>query len=338
MPAPLKAIGGFFGLEANAAGLGRSADFGGPNQLAFWNARAALAHLLSVLGVRRVWLPAYICAEAAEAAGEGRRELRFYSVGADLVPDDEALARDLRAGDAVLGVDYFGARSVALPQLAKSRRDVTWIQDRAQALWPDPTAWGDHVIYSPRKVLGAPDGGVLVSLRGTIAPPRWADDHDLSRLEPSRLRAADPLGAHNDRWFPAYRAAEAAMSAAPRPMSDVARVVLDAADTDALAGRRRRNAEALLGRVGDAALFSTERLLASAPLGVPVLTRDAAAVQARMAKDRVFCARHWADLPSPPADFPAEHALSQRLLTLPCDHRYDDADMTRVAEIFLASQ
>jgi hypothetical protein len=334
----MKPIGGFFGLERPAKAAERTADFGGPNRLDFWNARAALAHLLATLGPRRIWLPAYICAEAAEAAAQDGRELLFYPVGGDLIPDGAALARELRAGDAVLGVDYFGARSETLPELAQSLRDVTWIQDRAQALWPDPAPWGNHVLYSLRKVVGAPDGGVLVSRDGPVAPPRWSADTDQSRLTPSRLRAEDPLGRDNDIWFPAYRAAEAAMTAEPRPISDVSQAVADSLDTSAVVQRRRRNAETLLARVGDAALFPAERLLAGAPLGVPVVTGDAAAVAARMAEARVFCARHWADLPSPGADFPAEHALSRRLLTLPCDHRYDDGDMARAAATFLAAR
>jgi hypothetical protein len=336
--APLKPIGGFFGLDAQAGAPGQAADFGGAHRLDFWNARAALAHLLAVLGTRRVWLPAYVCDEVAGAAARDGREVGFYPVGGDLVPDGQTLARELRAGDAVLGVDYFGARSLTLPELAPRFRDVTWIQDRAQALWPDPAPWGDYIIYSLRKVVGAPDGGVLVSRGGRVPPPRWSADIDTSRLEPGRLRAADPLGLDNETWFPAYRAAEAAMTADPVPISEVSRGVADALDTGALVQRRRRNAEALLGRVGEATLFLAQRLLAGSPLGVPVLTTDAAVVAARMAQARVFCARHWADLPSPAADFPAEHDLSRRLLTLPCDHRYDEADMARVAETFLASQ
>lgn len=126
------------------------------------------------------------------------------------------------------------------------------------------------------------------------------------------------------------------MNCEPRPMSGLSRAVIDAADAPSLAQDRRRNAEILLSRVGEAALFSDDRLLAGTPLGVPVLAEDASAVAARMAQTRVFCARHWAELPSPAADFADEHALSRRLLTLPCDHRYDEDDMIRVAEAFLA--
>ncbi|MBU1378795.1 MAG: hypothetical protein KKE02_20865 [Alphaproteobacteria bacterium] len=333
---PLKPIGGFIGLASADAPPGRTADFGGQHVLQFWNARAALAHLLASLGVGRIWMPSYICGEPALAAAEAGCQVLFYPVGAGLIPDGDVLARGLRAGDAVLGVDYFGAPSPVLPDLAQRIPDMTWIQDRAQAPWPDPAPWGAHILYSPRKVVGAADGGVLVSRDGPVPPPQWAPDPDQSRLEPARLRAEDPLGVHGDIWFPAYRAAEAAMSCAPRPMSNLSRSVIDALDLNAIAARRRRNAGILLSRVGSAALFQPDRLLAGAPLGVPVLTDDAGAVVARMARDRVFCARHWADLPSPAADFPAEHALSRRLLTLPCDHRYDDDDMVRVAETFLA--
>lgn len=338
MVAPLKPIGGFFGLDAPAGPLGSKSDFGGPNQLYFWNARSALAHLLSAVGAGRVWMPAYICVEAAAAAAQEGREVVFYSVGGDLVPDGRALARNLRAGDAVLGVDYFGARSEVLPDLAQRFVDVTWIQDRAQALWPDPDPWGTHVLYSPRKVVGAPDGGVLISRDAPIAAPQWAPELDQSRLEPSKLRANDPAGLHNEIWFPAYRAAEATMNTAPRPMSDLSHAVLGALDIAAIAKRRRRNADILLARIGEADIFPAARLLAGAPLGFPVLTQDAGRSVARMAEARIFCARHWATLPSPAMDFPAEHELAHRLLTLPCDHRYDDDDMTRVAEVFLAAR
>lgn len=328
-------IGGFIGLEPVSAELPGMADFGAPHVLRFWNARAALAHLLRTQAIRRIWLPAYICLAPAQAAADVGLKVAYYPVGGDLIPDSTTLAAGLADGDAVLGVDYFGAPSPCLADLARRHRQVTWIQDRAQALWPDPAPWGDHVIYSPRKVVGVPDGGILASLT-VVLEPDWTADDDLARLAPSRLRAADPLGVHNDTWFPAYRAAEAAMTSAPRPISDLSNAVLDGLDMPTITERRRRNAEILLSRVGDAALFPAKRLLAGAPLGVPVLTDDAAAVATRMAEAGVFCARHWAELPSTAADFPAEHALSRRLLTLPCDHRYDDADMGRVAETFLA--
>ena len=50
---------------------------------------------------------------------------------------------------------------------------------------------------------------------------------------------------------------------------------------------------------------------------------------------RIFAAVHWARLASPADEFPAEHRLAGELLTLPCDQRYGEAEMCRVAEVFL---
>lgn len=333
-----KPIGGFFELESPLNRPAATAPFESRHQLRFWNARSALLHLLRAQGASRLWLPAYICGEPAAAAVQAGCEVLFYPVGGDLVPDARTLAAGLRARDAVLGVDYFGAPAAELPDLARRFDDVMWIQDRAQALWPDPAPWGTHLLYSPRKVAGAPDGGVLVSPGGAIRPPVWAVDEKPDRLEPARMRAEDPLGRRNDVWFPAYQAAEASMSCAPLPMSELSATVVDRLDTSGVASRRRRNARVLMSRLAGVALFEEARLLGGAPLGVPVLVDDAGAASARMAQERIFCARHWARLPSPPADFAAEHALSRRLLTLPCDHRYDGSDMVRVAETFLATQ
>jgi hypothetical protein len=329
-------IGGFIGLEPPSSCPTGSAQ--GPGAaLRFRNARAALAHLLSWLAPPRVWLPAYICAEAAAAAARDGREVRFYRVGGDLTPDASGLESQLRPGDAVIGVDYFGAPAQGLPELAERLPDIPFIQDCAQGLWPAPEPWGRWLIYSPRKVVGVPDGGLLVSRAETPPPPRWArPPAGIDHLAPALMRFEDAAGAHNDVWYDAYRQAEARMTADPLPMSRLSGVLLEALDLEAAARRRRANAAALMSALGEHGLWPAERLLAGAPLGVPVLAPDAGGAAQRMAQRRIYCARHWSELPSSADDFPDEQQLSRRLLTLPCDQRYDPGDMAEVAAAFLA--
>ena len=328
-------IGRFIGLEAPArAASARTFESG--DCLFFRNARAGLAHLLSALERPRVWLPAYVCADLADGAASGGRTVAFYPVGGTLTPDADFLRSRLAPGDAVVGVDYFGAvpSGRALAELAAEHRDLVWIQDRAQALWPDADAWADYLLYSPRKVIGVPDGGVLVSRRGALPDPVWRSDGDIVHLLPAIQRFEDPDERHAAAWRAAYRAAEDAMTAEPFRMSRLALALLPAIDVDAAVDRRRRNAAVLEARVADCALLAAPRLSRGTPLGVPVLTDDADAVGRRMAEHGVFCPRHWPDLPSPAEAFAAEHELSRRLLTLPCDHRYDAEDMARVADVF----
>ena len=329
-------IGGFIGLEAPSPNA--PARFESGDLLWFRNARAGLHHLLLSLQTRRVWLPAYVCTHFAQAAGEGGRSLLFYPVGSDLTPDTGFLKARLQAGDAVVGVDYFGAAAGdrALADLAAELPDLVWIQDRAQALWPVEAPWGQYLLYSPRKMIGVPDGGVLVSMRGPLPEPRWRRDDDVGHLLPAIQRFEDRESRHNDVWRPGYRAAEDAMTAEAFPMSRLARALLPAIDVGAAIERRRRNAAVLEARVGEFTLLAASRLSTGTPIGVPVLTDDASAVGRRMAEQGVFCPRHWPDLPSPADAFPQEHELSRRLLTLPCDHRYLEDDMSRVADVFEA--
>src|SRR5207244_10591566 len=69
-----------------------------------------------------------------------------------------------------------------------------------------------------------------------------------------------------------------------------------------------------------------------APLGFPIRVKSAAALSKRLSQKRIFAARHWAKLPSDASTFAFEHRLGQELLTLPCDYRYGEAEMHRVAD------
>ncbi len=91
---------------------------------------------------------------------------------------------------------------------------------------------------------------------------------------------------------------------------------------------RRANWQVLAAELADIALWP-DASVAFAPLAFPVVVDDAAALSAHMAAERIWCARHWAELPSP-GSFAAAHALSRRCLSLPLDGRYGEDDMERI--------
>jgi hypothetical protein len=294
----------------------------------FQTARGALRALLQQEGATRLWLPAYICAETLTAAPEGC-EILFYQDGpalpfGGLTP---------RAGDAVLGVDYFGRNaSAALRTLAHERRDALWIEDRAQAMAPETPPWGDVVLYSPRKLIGLADGSLMVS--NQPLPPSPPARTDPAAWTAALARLDDPEGEHPTLWSLPSKAREAAFTADPHGMQPLASQVLKRVALDPLSNRRKANYACLLGCLEAYALWPEAP--AFAPLAFPVRVQDAALAVGRMAEQRVFCPRHWAQLPSPAADFPIAHALSATLLSIPCDHRYDEADMERVASALQA--
>jgi dTDP-4-amino-4,6-dideoxygalactose transaminase len=329
-------IGGVFAAVDPPASVFRSvwdawtAD--GTNAAGFQTARGALATLLKARGARRLWLPAYVCADVVSAAEAAGIPHRFYGVENDLEPQPRLLALEARPGDAVLGVDYFGKPAgAAWRNLVEARPDLLWIEDRAQAPLPGGTPWGDAIVYSARKMMAVADGAVLVGRR--VAAPQPMEplpaDAEARGLLPLMLRAADPEGTAAAEWYAAFRHSEDALAPSGWAMSARSRVALDQIDLDALAARRLANARTLAAQLHEFLLWP--EIGPWAPGYVPILVADPAGAVRALAAEGCFCPRHWAYLPSPQTDFPAAHFLAAHLVSLPCDQRYVAADMERLA-------
>jgi hypothetical protein len=307
--------------DAWAAPFARSA--------AFANARSALAALLRDRAVKRAWLPAYACQSLAEGAMAGAGEVRFYPVGADLDLADESWAGGLAPSDAVLAVDYFGRPpGEAWRRLRSMRPDVLWIEDRAQALDVTAPPLGEVILYSPRKLVGVGEGGLLFSATPLPQPARPSSE-DL--WAPEDARALDPNGYAPDRWRPLFQAREAAMDVAETAASRRTLAALESTKTAPIAEARKANWRRLAAALPDYALWPTEDP-AFAPLAFPILVEDAGAAVAALAAQRIWAPRHWADPPSPASDFPEAHRLAARCVSLPLDQRYGAAEMDRIID------
>ncbi|WP_338661586.1 hypothetical protein VQH23_15210 [Pararoseomonas sp. SCSIO 73927] len=348
------AIGGFLPLDPGpplGAGGRESVArrwFRGLPHHGYRNGRSALA-----LGVGKalgpfgtLWMTGFACQALAEAAGAmlrlgHARRLAAYPLAPEgpLSPDPRFLAAHLAPGDAVLAVSYFGRpSSAALRRLAGLRQDVTWIEDRAGALWPGP-AWGDALLYSPRKLLGVPDGGYLViTPRGAARARPLAEQQpgpSPTESPPALRRFEDESG--NAAWFPAYRAEEAGMAVAPGAPSRLTAALLDRQDFHAIAAARRANHAALRPLVPpDLLLEPASDRPAWVPQGLPLQVPDASALSARMAEAGVFCPVMWPD-PADPGPCARSRALANRVLLLPLDQRYGAEEMRRVASALAAS-
>ena len=289
------------------------------------SARAALAALLRFKGIQRIWLPDFCCTALVEAAGHV--EMGWYETTLELDVSWPILAQALRPGDAVLAIDYFGrAPRSGFLDLVRAQRDVLWIEDRAHALNPGLPAWGDIVLYSPRKFLGVGDGGVMVS-QSPLPDPSPTPTAPLPIAQSQRQ--LDPEGLRPDRWFPAFRTQEAAFCVDDGRMSDLTKNFLQRADANAISARRQANGRVLAAALQDLALWPTDPI-DYAPLAFPICVADRDGLAQALAEQRIYCAKHWTDLPNDPALFPVAHSLSAHILSLPCDQRYDERDMDRI--------
>jgi dTDP-4-amino-4,6-dideoxygalactose transaminase len=300
-----------------------------PARTAFSNARSALAALLGDYAPKCVWLPAYACTSLADAAAD--HAVRFYGVDATLEPDVDGLARHLSSRDAVVVIDYFGRPpGVGWRRLAERFADVLWIEDRSQALETAAPGFGTVNLFSPRKLVGVGDGGLLVG----AAPLPSARDDAAAIWAPEEARALDPDGLAPDTWYGLFRQREDIQRVSRRQASERTVAALDSIAASPIAEVRRSNWRALARGLAGYALWPIAAP-AFAPMAFPIVVHDAAETAARLAANRIWAPRHWPELPSPAADFPDAHWLAAHCLSLPLDQRYGALDMARVVAAVL---
>jgi dTDP-4-amino-4,6-dideoxygalactose transaminase len=333
---PERAIGGVMPAQADtppvADSLWRAWGAEGRDHAAFANARSALAALIADRAPARVWLPAYACPALAEATAAAGVETRFHAIDATLEPDAARLSRELGANDAVVVVDYFGRPpGQAWRSLAADFPDLLWIEDRAQALETAAPPFGSVRLFSPRKLIGVGDGGILVGQ----APLPAARDAAPMAWGPETARALDPDGHAPQAWYGLFRRREARQVVGRQAASDRSLAALAATAAPPVAESRRANWRVLARALGSYALWPLASP-AFAPLAFPILVEDAAGTVERLAARGIWAPRHWSDPPSPAAEFPEAHWLAAHCVSLPLDQRYDADDMGRLAEAVLA--
>ncbi|MFN3808136.1 hypothetical protein [Asticcacaulis sp.] len=148
--------------------------------------------------------------------------------------------------------------------------------------------------------------------------------------DPNAARRLDPDGRSPEHWFPLFQAREAGMDASPLAMSADTLCALKTLDAEAEAIARKRNWAYLDTHLSAIGLFP-EREIDFVPLAYPIIVPDAGALSSHLARSRIWCARHWPNLPSPPSFEPAQ-TLSRCCLSLPLDGRYDLKDMARIVD------
>lgn len=332
-------IGGMFGLPDLLNVRESSPTFLDRRDLLFVNGQSGLSVLIENLSPRSVWLPSYLCVDALyEPVRRSRSAARFYGVSYELTIPSLEWLDDVQPGDLVVLIDYFGFPcDRACMDLAKTRG--AWVlEDACQALLSQPGESRAHfTLFSPRKYVGVPDGGVLrvecdrdLSGVALASPPaEWW----LTSLAAYVLRREFDVHGGESPWFALFQKTEEDAPMGAYAMSELTRTLLARCfDYDDIARRRRTNFEVLLETLGHLAIF---RDLPSGvvPLGFPIRVTSRDRLREALFRHRVYPPVHWPLRDAVPAQFEESHRLVRDIMMLPCDQRYEPADMYRVAQL-----
>lgn len=288
---------------------------GGRHSLSVATGRSALMAALATLDASewtgRAWLPSLCCSSLAPPLLRRGLSLRFYPWRLHGEPPD------VRRGDLFLYIHFCGLpnrRAEDFLNRLPDRSRPTVIEDCVHALFTSGTGrFGDFALYSFRKFLPVPDGGLLLSRQPIAVDTDLPLEAFVTTATLGRLRLSPELLRRSERILDD--------DGRVRAPSEMGRFLLDRAPWEHIPEARRTNARTLARLLGLPAPPDE-----AVPLGLPVRTKSSRAELERGLRAAGYePPLSWDGVPG------AEDA--ETLAVLPCDERMRERDLERVAAI-----
>jgi len=333
---PSRIIGGMFGLDDLLPSHPTSPPFLSDGRtIMLLNARSGIWLLIGQLSPSQTWLPSYLCPSVLQGVNPHRTRVRFYPVDYDLRISTKTWIDEVRAGDLVVLIDYFGFPCDRECARLARERGARVVEDACQALLSGGVGLhADFVLFSPRKFLGVPDGGVLILKSGAdmpdvplASPPvTWS----LKALEIAILRREFDRYGGSRRWFELSREDKRDCPVGAYAMSELSHdLLVHGFDYQAIARRRRQNYSFLADELSEVALFP-DLPPEVVPLGFPIRVAERERIRNALFDAGIFPPVHWEIRGCVPEGFRESHRLSEEIMTLLCDQRYDQEDLCRM--------
>lgn len=309
-------IGGYMELEHFR---GREYHSGA---LRFHSARGAIRFAVTSRKKELVYLPLFLCGSVAQELAGAGIQVQTYAIGDDLLP--EAAFAPKKDG-AVLVVNYFGQLgNETISRLRQRFPDL--IVDNVQAFF-QPPAPGVDTVYSCRKYFGVPDGAYLYT--------------DLPRGDYDRLPMAASAGwmAHltgryeqgAEKNYRHFQENEERLSTMPLcRMSALSMDLLRAVDHEDCIRRRERNFHALERELGRWNGLTVKNCAGA--FMYPFLVDQAPKLRELLIAKKIYVPRLWPRLSGRAEEGSLEARLADKILWLPIDQRYGEAEMGYIAD------
>lgn len=312
-----KAIGGYFGLE-----LGEShGSFLHDDAILLNTARNCFEYILEANDTTHVYMPKFTCDVMLEPLKKLNIPYSFYSINNNL---EIASKIELNAGEYIVYTNYFGIKDDYSRQVSDMYGE-NLILDCSQAYYFEPLMVG-HTIYSPRKFFGLPDGGCLYTPKALSRELPM----DFSESRMSHLLKRLEQGA--EAGYADFQANDASLVGQPiKQMSELTRGLLTSVDFDDAQKIRQANARFLHENLKALNMFQGDIVDSQIPMVYPFLTNKKDLRQLLISQ-KVFVATYWPNVLDWCDEEDLEYKLTNQLLPLPIDQRYDLEDMQRIVD------
>ena len=319
----MRAIGGYFSLELPLV----QGNYIHEKGIHLNSGRNALEYILrSLPDIRCIWIPYYTCEVVLEPLKKLDIPYHFYSVNEYLELTDEI---ELGKNEYLLFTNYFGIKDTYIKELASRYRERL-IVDNAQAFFAEPIE-GVKTVYSPRKFVGIPDGGIAYMENGFDLSGL---ELDISYNRCSHLLKRLDLGA--EAGYTDFRENSCQLMNQPvKRMSNLTWNLLQGIDFDSVKKQRRENFKQLHEALSEInQLYISDIETFACPMVYPFYTSDDT-LKKCLIENKIFVATYWPNVLNWCKEGMLEYKLASRVIAIPIDQRYGKENMKKIIKMIL---
>ena len=275
--------------------------------------RNALAYLIEAKGIKKLWMPKFMCDSCDKVLAERGVSVEYYSIGQDFRPI--APERD----GWLYVVNYYG--QLSNEYLASLGAKI--IVDNAQAYFQEPVP-GIDTLYTCRKFFGVADGAILYTDKTLEVVERDESFRRMGFLLGRYERSAP-------EFYGEYVENNHVFADEPiKRMSRLTENLLHGIDYEFVRKRRTENFAFLHARLG-----RRNRLRLTVPEGAfmyPLYIENGAEVRKRLQAMKIYIPLLWPSVFTHCVETELEYDMARNILPLPVDQRYGPEDMADIID------
>lgn len=298
-----------------------------PEAWALNSGRAALRLFIRLKKIRKIYLPAFCCDTVREACAAEGILWEYYSVDKDFRP---CLSEEDAGNDWVCLVNFYGVFDDGDMQ-ALMQQYPRLIVDYTHAFFQQPLK-GMNVLYSCRKFFGVPDGAYLILGEGEGEKIYETLPQDLSFERMHFLLGRFEAGA--SPFYQEYAQNNDFFANEPiKRMSKLTHNLLRAIDYPRVCGQRTENFAFLHRQLKEKNVLNLPPAIEGAyayPFWFNGDKISGKEIRRRLIAQQIYIPMLWPEVCSLEEASPLERQMTENILPIPVDQRYNRGDMEEI--------
>jgi len=315
----MKEIGGYFELE-----LPKGKEYH-QKAIRLNTGRNAFEYILRAKSYTKVYLPYYTCDVMLEPINKLNLKYDFYPIDPTFNPIfDFSLIKE---NDVFVYTNYFGICDGQVKILSKKCKNL--IIDNSQAFYSKPLS-GIDTFYSARKFFGVPDGAYLFTDKELEED--FERDFSYKRFEHLLGR----MDVNAESFYTSFKRNDKALENQPiKIMSKLTQRILQSIDYEEAKRIRSNNFQTLHKSLEKMNLLNFELEKNAVPMVYPLLIENGLEEKKRLIENKIFIATYWPNVFRWVDKNSYEYKLTESLLPLPIDQRYEKNVMNEIISVLI---